>query len=186
MTIINRPRRLDEDFLPDLKRGDEAAWSHLTKELTPRLYSYLRYNLPNEEDVEDVLSETLIATVRAIQNFDGAVKISTFVYSIATRKVADFWRKRRGPLRYESDLSDLIPSDEIDTTVRLEIQEELSIALAKLPDASRQALLLRYHMGLSVEEVACSLDRTYKATESLLSRARYQLRNALAVESLPM
>ena len=54
MKIINRPSRFDEDFLLDLKRGDDIAWSRLTDELTPRLYNYLRYNLPSEEDVEDV------------------------------------------------------------------------------------------------------------------------------------
>ncbi|MEM7534876.1 MAG: RNA polymerase sigma factor [Chloroflexota bacterium] len=180
MKIINRPSRFDEDFLLDLKRGDDIAWSRLTDELTPRLYSYLRYNLPTEEDVEDVLSETMIATVRAIQTFDGRVKISTFVYSIANRKVADFWRKRRGVVAEDSELSEGVPATDADTTMLVEIREDFEAALARLPEVSRQALLLRYHMGLGVDEVATTLGRTYKATESLLSRARYQLRNALA------
>jgi RNA polymerase sigma factor (sigma-70 family) len=52
-------------------------------------------------------------------------------------------------------------------------------ALDALPEQLRQALLLRYHVGLSVSEVAEVMDRSYKGAESLLSRARTQLREAL-------
>ena len=48
-----------------------------------------------------------------------------------------------------------------------------------LPEISRQVLLLRYQVGLSVSEIAEVIDRSYKGTESLLSRARTQLRAAL-------
>jgi DNA-directed RNA polymerase specialized sigma24 family protein len=48
-----------------------------------------------------------------------------------------------------------------------------------LPEISRQVLLLRYHVGLSVSEIAEIIERSYKGTESLLSRARSQLRAAL-------
>jgi DNA-directed RNA polymerase specialized sigma24 family protein len=48
-----------------------------------------------------------------------------------------------------------------------------------LPELSKQALILRYHVGLSVGEIAQVIDRSYKGTESLLSRARQQLRDAM-------
>ena len=83
------------EFLQRLKNGDNDAWTQLTSEWGPRLFKYLRCNLPTAEDVEDVLSETMIATVKAIPRFDGKVAISTFIYSIANRKVADFWRQRK-------------------------------------------------------------------------------------------
>jgi RNA polymerase sigma-70 factor (ECF subfamily) len=159
------------DFLHRLKTGNEDAWTQLTAELSPRLYKYLRGHLPTTEDAEDVLNETFVATVRAITNFDGRVALSTFIYSIANRKVADFWRKRK-------DVAPLVP--EAATTAGpsnagLEFEE----ALRALPERSREALLLRYHMGMSVSEVAEIMETSYKATESLLSRARRQLQAVL-------
>ncbi|MBV7334664.1 RNA polymerase sigma factor [Chloroflexi bacterium TSY] len=159
------------EFLHRLQIGDEEAWSQLTTEWSPRLYRYLRGNLPSPEDVEDVLSETMIATVQAIKRFDGKVAISTFIYSIANRKVADFWRRRKDV----HDLPETVTTSGPDSA-SLEFRE----ALAQVPEEARQALLLRYHMGMSVSEVAEAVGRSYKATESLLSRGRKHLQQALA------
>lgn len=158
------------EFLQRLKNGDNDAWTQLTSEWGPRLFKYLRCNLPTAEDVEDVLSETMIATVKAIPRFDGKVAISTFIYSIANRKVADFWRQRKDISELPTTLT---MSDQTDENM------EFHESLAQLPEQSRQALLLRYHLGLSVPEVAEAMGRSYKATESLLSRGRSQLKAAL-------
>lgn len=159
------------EFLRQLQEGDEAAWAQLTNELSPRLYKYLRGHLPTAEDVEDVLNETFVATVKAIVNFDGRVALSTFIYSIANRKVADFWRKRKEVHTLEPDAATTAGPD----STGMEFQE----ALSALPERSKQALLLRYHMGMSVSEVAEIMEASYKATESLLSRARRQLQAVL-------
>ena len=159
------------EFLRQLQEGNEAAWAQLTNELSPRLYRYLRGNLPTAEDVEDVLNETFVATVKAIVNFDGRVALSTFIYSIANRKVADFWRKRKEVQTLQPDAATTAGPD----STGMEFQE----ALSALPERSKQALLLRYHMGMSVSEVAEIMEASYKATESLLTRARRQLQAVL-------
>lgn len=158
------------DFLHRLQNGDEKAWQQLTSEWSPKLYRYLRSQLPTPEDAEDVTSETLIALVKALKSFDGKAALSTFIYSIANRKAADFWRKRKDATELPESIPTAGPSNQ-----GLELQE----AMAQLSEQARQALLLRYQMGLSVAEVAQSLGRSYKATESLLSRSRGQLQAAL-------
>jgi len=167
----NAGHRRSDDFLQRLKDRDQQAWMQLTDEWGPKLHKYLQTKLPTREDAEDVVNETLLATVRGIQNFDGAVAISTFVYSIANRKVADFWRKRKDV----SELSEQIPTASTLSSESMEFRE----MLAKLPEQSREALILRYHLGLSVSEVAEAMGRSYKGTESLLSRARQQLKKTI-------
>jgi RNA polymerase sigma-70 factor, ECF subfamily len=163
----------DPAFLRKLQSGDEVAWVQLTHEYSPRLYTYLRHNLPSAADAEDALSETLLAAVRALPRFDGRVSLSAFLYSLAYRKMADFWRRRydTAPL-----LESVAAADTHGASGEYAEFEEL---LETLPELSRQVLLLRYQIGLSVSEVAVVIDRSYKGTESLLSRARSQLRAAL-------
>lgn len=171
----------DLKLLHQLQRGENAAWAQVAREYSPRLFAYLRQNLRSAEDAEDLLSETLAAAVRSIVNFDGRATLSTYLYAIANRKVADYWRRSRNTTSLDSEDDPIeVMSNEPDMQERLIFEE----ALASLPDASRQVLLLRYHVGLSVEEISESINRTYKGTESLLSRARSQLREAiLGVES---
>lgn len=162
---------MSNDFLNQLQNGDDGAWQQLMGEWSPRLYKYLQTKLPTREDAEDVLNETFLGTVRGIKNFDGAVAISTFLYSIANRKVVDFYRKRKDV----TDLSEEIPTNSVLGSESMEFQE----LLAKLPEQSREALILRYHLGLSVSEVAEAMGRSYKGTESLLSRGRKQLKDLM-------
>lgn len=163
--------RMNSDLLQRLKDGEDRAWQQLMDEWNSRLYKYLQSKLPTKEDAEDVLNETWMGTVRGIQNFDGAVAISTFVYTIANRRVVDFWRRRKDV----SDLSEEIPTKSVLGSESMEFQE----LLAQLPEQSREALILRYHIGLNVNEVAEIIGRSYKGTESLLSRARQQLKETM-------
>ncbi|MEM7124872.1 MAG: sigma-70 family RNA polymerase sigma factor [Chloroflexota bacterium] len=170
----NQPKRANQqaaaDFLYSLQNGDERAWQQLITEWSPRLFRYVRRQLPSDEDAEDVVSETFSALIKAIKSFDGNAAISTFVYSIANRKVADFWRKRKDADELKEHVATSGP-----TSQPLELEE----ALSTLSENAQKALLLRYQMGLSVSEVADVLGRSYKATESLLSRSRSQLQTAL-------
>lgn len=158
-------------LLHRLQEGEEAAWVQMTHEYSPRLYAYLRRNLPNSADAEDALSETLLAAVRSLRSFDGRVSLSAFLYSLAYRKMADFWRRRQDT----APLFETVVSREGSAAQKAEFEELLD----SLPEISRQVLLLRYQVGLSVSEIAEVIERSYKGTESLLSRARSQLRAAL-------
>jgi RNA polymerase sigma-70 factor (ECF subfamily) len=160
-------------LLRRLQAGNEAAWVQLTHDYSPRLYAYLRHNLPSAVDAEDALGETLLAAVRALPSFDGRVSLAAFLYSLAYRKMADFWRRRHAT----APLLENVVADKRDmASDEHAVFEE---ALDALPEASRQVLLLRYQVGLSVTEIAEVIDRSYKGTESLLSRARSQLREVL-------
>ncbi len=156
-------------YLRCLQAGDDAAWEQFMAEWSPRLYSYVRYNLRGADEAEDVLSDTLLAVVQAIGSFDGNVTLSTFIYSIACRKIADYWRGRHVTSELPAWLSTADPSD-----ARIALYE----VLATLSADAQQALLLRYQVGLSVTEIAEVLGRSYKATESLLSRGRHQFQTA--------
>jgi RNA polymerase sigma-70 factor (ECF subfamily) len=56
---------------------------------------------------------------------------------------------------------------------------ELSAALTRLPDAQREALLMRYFQNLSLAQIASRLDRSHSAVAGLLKRGLQQLRDQL-------
>jgi RNA polymerase sigma-70 factor, ECF subfamily len=165
----NAETRRADTRLERLRRGDNDAWEELIADSQSRLYSYLLYNVPTSEDAQDLLSEIFMAALRSISTLDDSLALTKWLYAIARRKVADFWRQAQPT----SELSDSLEATS--NNVSLEFRE----ALAMLPEQTRQALLLRYREGLSVDEVARIMGRTYKATESLLSRGRSLLKAAL-------
>lgn len=155
--------------LARLRNGDNDAWEELIAETQTRLYNYVLYNVRTPDDAKDLLSEVYLAALRSISSLDASDALLRWLYGITRRKIADFWRHAH-PV---SMLPETLAASS--SGISLEFRE----ALATLPEQARQAILLRYREGLSVEEVAQVLGRSYKATESLLSRGRAQLKAAL-------
>lgn len=162
-------RAAKQQLLIRLQRNDQDAWDEVFREWSQKLFSYLRYSLPTSEDADDLLSETFMAAVKSIHHFDGKSALSTWLYTLAHNKMVDFWRGHQQTDELPINLS--ISEEEIG----LDFQE----ALGRLPSPAQQALLLRYREDLSVSEVAHIMGKSYKATESLLSRARSAFKEAL-------
>src|SRR5689334_96184 len=109
--------------LERLRKGDNDAWAELIVETQSRLYNYVLYNVPTAEDAKDLLSEIYLAALRSITSLDSSSALLRWLYAIARRKVADFWRHTRPA----DELSDELEAET--NRITLEIRE----ALAMLP-----------------------------------------------------
>lgn len=164
--------KADAGLLRRLQEGDQVAWTKFYNKWAQPLYNFIRNSgIRDPLDIEEVMSETWLGAPRAIANFDGQnATLKTFLYSLARRKIADHWRRHKPTEELPDALSQHDAPQE-----RLVLQE----SLAKMPEHEREVLLLRYHEGFSVSEIAEIMGRTYKGTESLLSRARRRLQDYL-------
>jgi len=168
--------------------GDEAALAAFYARHADSLFAFIYHHLDGaHSDAEDVWQEALLASLRALPTFRGQCRLFTWLCSIARHKIADHYRQRGWWLTDAfSDLPDtrlagLISSSPLPEEVVTQRTTRVRVvqALALLPEDYRKALVARYAEEQSVSEVAQTLGRTYKATESLLSRARVALRDAL-------
>jgi RNA polymerase sigma-70 factor, ECF subfamily len=167
-------------------RGDTDAFDTFYERYVDRLYQMIHYHLGSvQADAEDILQETMIAAMNALPRFRGEARLFTWLCAIAQHKITDH-RRRGGSSgeRIAVSLDDTRSvADSYGDTQGMELRLLVREALAGLPDAHRQVLLLKYVQGLSVDEIAVITGRSFKSVESLLSRARDGLREALGQES---
>jgi RNA polymerase sigma factor (sigma-70 family) len=131
----------------------------------------MRYNLPTMADVDAVLGRTMDAIVETIHRFDGTLSFEAFIYSAAFREVAYFYHHRR----HSGTLAILESAGRNPSDAAADVDPgRFYETLAQLPDQSRQAMLLRYRVGFSVDEVARILGQSYNATCSLLRQGQRQ------------
>jgi RNA polymerase sigma factor (sigma-70 family) len=76
----------------------------------------------------------------------------------------------------EPDESSILPVDALE---QVERQSAVRAAILLLPRDRREVLTWKYVDGISIDAIAARMGRTAKAVESLLSRAREQMRNLL-------
>ena len=169
--------------------GDEAALAAFYARYADPLFAFIYHHLDgSRSDAEDVWQGTLLAALHALPTYGGRSRLFTWLCGIARHKVADHFRQQaRAATDVFSDvpearLSALVSSTPLaeEVVVRQATRMRVVEALALLPEDYRMALIERYADERSVSEVARMLGRTYKATESLLSRARAAFRDALA------
>ena len=141
----------------------------------PQVYGYLLPRCGSAVVAEDLTAETFLAAVKASRQGSGAEVSVAWLVGVARHKLVDHWRRvarEQRNLSVAEQLTDGLddPWDEhLDSAV-------VHASLARLSAHQRAALTLRYLDGLQVREVAEHLDRSVRATETLLVRARATLR----------
>ncbi|HEU4717678.1 MAG TPA: RNA polymerase sigma factor [Bacteroidia bacterium] len=180
----------DESFINELQSGDSGAFRKLLK-----LYRSLVYNtclgmLQHAEDAEDMTQEVFIEVYRSVKNFRMESKMSTWLYRVATNKCLDHLRsKQRGKrsgetVRIDGEVNVQIPAGHnfSHPGVALEQKERAKIlfaAISCLPENQKVAFTLAKVEGLSYQEICEVMQMKLPAVESLVHRAKQNLKNLL-------
>jgi len=158
----------------------------------PRLLQWLRRQVADQGDVEDVLQDVFYELVAAYRLLQPVEQAGAWLFRVARNRLVDRWRKKKPETFADHDLlteegerlglADLLPSPEAGPDAayaRSLLVEELEEALLELPDAQREVFLAHEVEGLSFKEIAL---RTGVGVNTLLSRkhaAVLQLRKRL-------
>jgi RNA polymerase sigma-70 factor (ECF subfamily) len=166
--------------------GNEGALERFYALHADPLFAFILHRLDGSRpDAEDAWQETLMAALHGIGSYEGDSRLFTWLCGIARHKIADL--RRRGA-RGESlaslggrDLSALVDTGPLPEEIVMQraVRSRVVEALGLLPPDYRAALIARYADHETVGEVARRIGKGYKATESLLSRAKAALRVAL-------
>jgi RNA polymerase sigma-70 factor (ECF subfamily) len=190
MNVSAEPEPL-ESLLAECQRGDLAAFARLFARCQPRLFDLAAAILQDETEAEDVVQETLLRVFERLGSFRGEAAFDTWLTAIAVNRSRDRLRRRRA--RRWWSLDSLAPgwlarlfSSEHDPAIALdwrEQQQSLWEAVDRLDDRLRLPVVLRYHGGLSCDEIGRVLGLSTATVYSQLSAARRRLRGLLAAEA---
>ena len=168
----------------------DAKFSELYRAHLRDVYSYAYYRVGNHHDAEDLTEQTFL---QAYRHFERAQRESRgrplrpWLIRIAHNLAANLYRDRSR--RPASSIDDSQPLSAPHTTEQLvEGRDELSRILdgvRRLPDDRREALIMRFALGMDNREIARALDRSDGAAKVLIHRAIKQLQEMLDEEGAP-
>ena len=176
-----------------VQNGDSDAFFELVRPYERAVFLAALSLVKNDADAEDVAQEAILKAFKNLARFRQEAKFSTWLIQIAINEAKMKLRKERRHL-YESieearlgDDGDYTPQDFADwreiPSEALE-QKELRTALTKALDSLsakyRTVLILRDVQHLSITETAEALGLSEANVKTRLSRARLQMRDALA------
>ena len=162
----------------------DAEFTELYRAHLRDVYSYAYYRVGNHHDAEDLTEQTFL---QAYRHFERAQRESNgrplrpwlirIAHNLAANYYRDRSRKPQTPLEDAAVIS--APHDTADIVEgRAELQAVLE-GVMKLPDDRREALIMRFALGMDNKEIARALGRSEGATKVLLHRAIKQLEERL-------
>jgi len=170
----------DETLMLRYRDGDARAFARLYARHKGPLYRYLLRQCGQPAVAEELFQDVWLKLIAARTGYTVQARFAAWLYRIAHNRLIDYYRaSRRGvPVSYTEDCPEWI---EIPAPVEEQPEyresrhhqaKRLLALLAELPEAQREALLLKEEGGLSLEEIA---QATGTGRETVKSRLRYAL-----------
>ena len=166
--------------MPRIADGDSAAFRLLVDRHADRLLGFSQRLLGDRAAAEDVVQDTYLALWRKAGEWTPQARVSTWLYRVARNAALDRLRRAKPTVDPEDvTLIDTGPAPDrrLDDAATA---DTVRAALDALPERQRAAIVLVHYEGLSGAEASGALDISVEALESLLSRGRRALRQALA------
>ena len=180
----------EQELITALSNGEEPAFKELVDQFRDRVFNTALGLLQHQEDAEDIAQEVFIQVYRSISQFKGDSLLSTWIYRITVTKSLDHLRSKKRKKRFgfvrsifgDNNQPIVEPGDLIHPGIIQENKEDAAILFRmvdQLPENQRTAFILNKVEELSYREIADILKTTESAVDSLLQRAKQNLRKKL-------
>jgi RNA polymerase sigma-70 factor (ECF subfamily) len=175
----------EAEWIERARARDTDAFRLLVDAYRHMAYGVALRILGHAEEAEEATQESFVRAWKALPNFRGDAKFSTWLYRIVTRRAFDRLeavRRRRGR-EVGVEAAESLPGESGPDVSAWQRARMLETLLSKLPETQRAVVTLFYYEERSVNEVAETLDMPTGTVKTHLSRARVALRAAWPRES---
>ncbi len=183
----------DYHLVKEIVRGNDLAFSALIKKYQKLVYATAYKLVRNIHDAEDICQEVFLSAYKNINLIKNKDDLSGWFFRTACNKSLSLLRKKR-PGFYATGISkekentdfpnEAEPVERKTPDLELEqkeLNEEIFKAINALPEMQRKVLLMHKFENLSHQEISEMLDLTKASVESLIYRAKSNLRKSLFV-----
>ena len=158
--------------------GDAAAFDALFSRHVSPLRGYLQRLSGSAAVADDLAQTTFVSMVRGRGRFQKGAKVKPWLYAIATNAARD-WRRRT---KFEAVSDDgKLPEEAAEPGIERDpgLEKAVKQALAQLPEAQREAIVMNRYEGLSFAEIAVHAGVTESAVKVRAHRGYERLRELL-------
>ena len=170
----------DNELVKRIKNGEQSVFKVLYLKYSDLLFAYILHHVDKDKEVaSEIWQETWVVVIEKIGDFQYKSSIFTWLCAIAKNKISDYYRNAKKQELFQSicKLNFDIDADELEVElIDVETQVDVITVLANLTNEYRYLLEAKYIENKSIDEISFEIGKSYKATESLLTRSREAFR----------
>ncbi len=178
-------KRWDEQaIVGEILAGDVNAYAILVKRYQTPIFNLMMRMTRSQEDACDLTQDTFLRAYEKLERFNGRHAFFPWLYSIGLNLVRDHLRRKKvreagnDRLRFSATAGDQTPGP-LDALVNTLEARRVRAAAMELPWEYREALVLRFHEGLPVKQVASALGISESGAKMRIHRALRALKKQL-------
>jgi len=174
----------DETLVKKALNGNADAWDKLIRRYEKRVYNFSLRMTGNREDAMDLMQNIFMAVYRGLANFRAESAFSSWLFSVASYRATDFYRRRRHSVDLDEedagvmDTGGASPFGEVWARQR---HAGIMRAIGRLPEEQRMVLELKFFQDMTFEEISAQLG---VSTNTLKSRLYGALRKIRQMEEV--
>lgn len=177
-------RDLEFSTIADAASGDDLAMIDVLQACERPVYNIALRFVTNPVDAEDAAQDAMLKIFRNLGSFKGNSAFSSWVYRLTFNACMDFLRKQSRAPRTVDDENALLNVRDYSISVDEQYErsadaELVRIAISKLEEHHRQAIILCDYNGLSYAEIAEVMQTSIGTVKSRINRARKALMKSL-------
>ncbi|MFA9186710.1 RNA polymerase sigma factor [Flavobacterium magnesitis] len=180
--ILNKTLLDDNELWIELKAGDEKAFSTLFKRYYSYLIQYGNSFSPFSEKIQDCVQDVFTDIWVYRNSLSDTVVVKAYLLSSVRKRIVRLQERDRVfnksksvdaiAFLFDFSIEQQLISDELTAGKVTQLNKVLNV----LPARQKEALYLRYHHGLNVDEIAAILSVNYQSANNLLHRALVNIR----------
>lgn len=180
----------DEELVASAQKGERRAFEELVERHKQKAYHIAFGFARDREDAKDLSQDAFLKAFANLKNFDGRSSFYTWFYRILVNLCLDYKRRQKRAPADEFDETvehQMDPSHEPKTArtpdqhvLAGQFSRKVGSALEALPAKQRTVFILRNHQGLSIKEIAETMETAEGTVKVHLHRAVTALRQSLA------
>lgn len=180
--ILNKDILDDNELWVELKAGDEQAFSILFKRYYGCLLQYGNTFLPFSEKVQDCVQDVFTDIWVYRNSLSSTVVVKAYLLSSVRKRIVRLQQRDRVfnksksvdaiEFLFDFSVEHRLVSDELTAGKVMQLNKVLNV----LPARQKEALYLKYHNSLSVDEIAVILNVNYQSANNLLHRGLLNIR----------
>lgn len=171
-----------ESLIQRCLKGDQLAWEAIVRQYWRKVFNVAYKFVGKHDEAEDLTQDIFLKIFKSLDTFDRRANFQTWLISISRNLCIDHYRsvrKERETIDRDVDAAELAPAAaEAGPIAALEQRDRvalLRLAMAGLPDALREAVLMRDIQELSYQEIADRLGLPEGTVKSRINRGRTEL-----------
>lgn len=172
----------DAEVVARVLAGDQEHYALLVRRYQEMLYRHALGMVGDPDAAADLVQDSLVKGYTSLSRCQDPARFGAWVFRILRNRCLDYLKdRRRGNQSLEDEASFAVASDDPDLDLdRAEARRAVTTALEALPEAQREAFLLKHVDGRSYEEMEEMLGASVSALKMRVKRAREALQALLS------